>query len=172
MDLLHFEASDLYFEQADSPEVEALIQSASVLYASGEAELPLLKAYVRAPQSLNVLVALNRFYYYQHRLEEALMMAEQALVLIRCGLGFPTDWQQIDLQILREAPNSSLTRIRLYLFTLKSIGFLHMRLEHLPLSQAIFQKLVELDEKDRIGAQALLDLVEQRLQAETIGDLA
>lgn len=166
MDLLQFEAQDLYFEQADSDEVQALIQQASKDYSAGEAELPLLQAYLRAPQSLNVLVALNRFYYYQHRLQEALLVAEQALTLIRSALAFPEDWQQLDLPLLQSAPESSRTQIRLYLFTLKSIGFLNMRLEQLELSRSIFQKLVLLDEMDRIGAKGLLDIVEQRMQAQ------
>lgn len=165
MDLLQFEAKELYFEQADSDEVEALIRSASDNYGSGEAELPLLKAYLRAPQSLNVLVALNRFYYYQHRLEEALLISERALELIRVGLDFPRDWQRLSPDQINQAPKDSLTRIRLYLFTLKSVGFLNMRLENLTLSQDIFKKLVELDKCDRIGAQALLELVQQRLEA-------
>ena len=162
MDLLQFDAQDLYFEQQDSEEVEALIRSAAECYGSGEAELPLLKAYLRAPQSLNVLVALNRFYYYQHRLTEALLIAEKALVIIRSQIGFPDDWQQLSRAHISEAPSEALTRIRLYLFTLKSIGFLNMRLENLLLSQGIFEKLVALDDNDRIGAKGLLELVEQR----------
>lgn len=165
MDLLQFEAKELYFEQEDSPEVQALIQSASENYSDEQAELPLLKAYLRAPESLNVLVALNRFYYYQHRLSEALLISEKALVLIRRGLDFPEDWQHLRLEHISEAPKDWLTRIRLYLFTLKSIGFLHMRLENLELSRGIFEKLVTLDVKDRIGAKALLELVLQRQAA-------
>jgi hypothetical protein len=37
-----------------------------------------------------------------------------------------------------------------------------MRLDNLDLSQAIFEKLVELDSKDRIGAKGLLELVIKR----------
>lgn len=162
MDLLQFEVMDLYFEQKDSPDVEALIQAAAHGYASGEAELPLLKAYLRAPESLNVLVALNRFYYYQHRLQEALLISEKALALIRLGTGFPENWQLLEAHHLDEAPKDVLTRIRLYLFTLKSVGFLNMRLENLSLSRSIFEKLVMLDGKDRIGAKGLLELVIRR----------
>lgn len=165
MDLLQFDARDLYYEQEDSPEVEALIKSASEGYAHGDGELPLLKAYLRAPESLNVLVALNRFYYYQHRLTEALLISEKALGLIRRGIDFPEDWRQLELSHITEAPKDLLTRVRLYLFTLKSIGFLNMRLENLDLSRGIFEKLVALDGMDRIGAKGLLELVEKRLQA-------
>lgn len=166
MDLLQFEAQDLYFEREDRDDVQTLIKSASEGYAGGDAELPLLQAYLRAPESLNVLVALNRFYYYQHRLEEALLISEKALGLIRRELDFPEDWRILQLSHIAEAPKDWLTRIRLYLFTLKSIGFLNMRLENLNLSKAIFEKLVELDSQDRIGAKGLLELVEKRLEAE------
>lgn len=162
MDLLDFDAQGLYFEQEDAAEVQALIKSAAELYGSGEAELPLLQAYLRAPESLNVLVALNRFYYYQHRLAEALLISEQALGLIRRGIDFPDDWRQLEMRHISEAPKDLLTRIRLYLFTLKSIGFLNMRMENLALSQSIFEKLVALDTQDRIGAKGLLELVRQR----------
>lgn len=165
MDLLDFEAKDLYFQKEDSQEVQDLIKFASELYASGEAELPLLKAYLRAPESLNVLVALNRFYYYQHRLTEALIISEKALGLIQSEIDFPEDWRQLEMSHINDAPKQILTQIRLYLFTLKSVGFLNMRMENLALSRSIFEKLVALDVKDRIGAKGLLELVVQRQAA-------
>lgn len=162
MDLLDFEAQGLYFEQPDVAGVDALIASAAENYADGDAELPLLKAYFLAPESLNVLVALNRFYYYQHRLEEALAATTKALVVIRPSIAFPEHWQDLQTSHITGVSADSLTNVRLYLFTLKAIGFLNMRLERLDLSQAIFEKLVELDSKDRIGAQGLLELVIKR----------
>lgn len=165
MDLLEFDARDLYYEKEDSQEVQDLIKYAAELYGSGEAELPLLKAYLRAPESLNVLVALNRFYYYQHRLADALLISEKALTLIRQAIAFPQDWQQLEMKHISESPKDLLTQIRLYLFTLKSIGFLNMRMENLDLSRSIFEKLVALDDRDRIGAKGLLELVVQRQAA-------
>jgi len=164
MDLLEFEAQDLYFDQPDGVEVENLISRASLEYADGDAELPLLQAYLRAPESLNVLVALNRFYYYQHRLEEALLISEKALGLIRQSLDLPDHWENLEAQHIEKAPKDQLTKIRLYLFTLKSIGFLHMRLHHLSVSEAIFSKLVSVDERDRLGAKPLLELVHKQLE--------
>lgn len=162
MDLLQFEAQDLYFQQEDGAEVQELIRFASERYGSGDAELALLKAYLRAPESLSVLVALNRFYYYQHRLDEALLISEKALALIRQDLDFPEDWRQLQVVHISGAPKEFLVRIRLYLFTLKSIGFLHMRIKNLAHSRSIFEKLAELDEKDRIGARSLLELVKRQ----------
>ncbi len=159
MDLLDFEAQGLYFEQQEPAGVKELLAYASESYADGAAELPLLQAYFKAPESLNVLVALNRFYYYQHRLDEALAATMKALAVIRPMLAFPDDWRLLTLTHIETTPSSLLTQVRLYLFTLKAIGFLYMRLNQLTLSQEIFEKLVALDEKNRIGAQALLDLV-------------
>lgn len=162
MDLLDFEAQDLYFEQEEPAAVTELLKQASGDYAEGEAELPLLKAYFLAPQSLNVLVALNRFYYHQHRLEEALTATEKALQIVRAQLNFPQQWQDLSPELMASVPTEQLTQLRLYLFSLKSSGFLNMRLLRLDLSQQIFEKLVELDNKDRIGAAGLLELVKNR----------
>ena len=162
MDLLDFEAQGLYFEEPDVAGVKEMIATAAENYETGDAELPLLKAYFLAPQSLNVLVALNRFYYYQHRLEDALQATVKALAVIRPLIGFPEDWRDLQQSHISDVPPVSLTRVRLYLFTLKAVGFLNMRLHNLDLSQSIFEKLVELDSKDRIGAQGLLELVVKR----------
>ncbi|MFI3218790.1 MAG: hypothetical protein QX189_06665 [Methylococcales bacterium] len=157
MDLLDFEAEGLYFEQADVAGIKELLAEAAENYADGEAEFPLLRAYFLAPESLNVLVALNRFYYYQHRLEDALLATYKALAVIRASIDFPEHWQDLQQQHIDNTAN--LTQVRLYLFTLKAIGFLNMRLHRLELSEQIFEKLLSVDSKNRIGAQALLDLL-------------
>lgn len=168
MDLLDFQAQDLYFEQEESAAVSALLQQASLSYAVGEAEMPLLKAYFLAPQSLNVLVALNRFYYHQHRLEDALQATDKALHIVGQPLNFPLQWQDLTMQHLTALAPEQLTQLRLYLFILKSSGFLNMRLQRLTLSAGIFEKVLELDVKDRIGAAGLLALVRKRMAEDTI----
>lgn len=162
MDLLDFEAQGLYFEEPEVSGVKELIAAAAENYAAGTAELPLLRAYFLAPESLNVLVALNRYYYYQHRLEDALLATNKALAIIRLLVTFPENWRDLKIEHLTHAPAELLTQVRLYLFTLKAIGFLHMRLDNLDLSKSIFEKLVTLDSKDRIGAKGLLELVIKR----------
>lgn len=165
MDLLDFEpGEELYFQKQDSEEVQQLIEKAGNSYTDGDAELPLLQAYFRAPDSLNVLIALNRFYYYQHRLAEALTTSKKALVIINNHINFPADWQQIEMSTITNAPKEQLTWVRLYLFTLKSIGFLKMRMHQLEASKAIFEKLCELDQEDRIGAAGLLELVNRKIE--------
>jgi tetratricopeptide (TPR) repeat protein len=162
VDLLDFEAQGLYFDEPEVAGVHEMIADAAENYAQGDAELPLLKAYFLAPESLNVLVALNRFYYYQHRLDDALTATTKALAVIRPLVNFPENWRDLQLEHITQAPANLLTQVRLYLFTLKAVGFLHMRLENLDLSEAIFTKLLELDSKNRIGAEGLLELVLKR----------
>ena len=50
MDLLDFEAQGLYFDVPDAAGVKEMIAAAAENYATGEAELPLLKAYFLAPE--------------------------------------------------------------------------------------------------------------------------
>jgi hypothetical protein len=86
----------------------------------------------------------------------------KALAVIRPLIDFPEDWRNLQQIHINETPANLLTQVRLYLFTLKAIGFLNMRLEYLDVSQSIFEKLVGLDSKDRIGAKGLLELVIKR----------
>lgn len=163
MDLLDFEPGELYYQKEDSLEVQELIKQAGESYSHGEAELPLLKAFLQAPDSLNVLIALNRFYYYQHRLAEALTTSQHALHLIANNLDFPDDWQLLNLESIKSTNKKLISWVRLYLFTLKSIGFLKMRMHDLDASKCIFEKLTLLDIEDRIGAKGLLEMVNRKI---------
>lgn len=159
MDLMDFQGENLYFEE-DLPEtVEELIKTASSLYSQGEAEQPLLKALVLAPVSLNVLVSLYRFYYYQHRLEDALKIAEQALGITALRLQVPKDWQEFNQQHL-QVPPASVALLRFHLFSFKAKAFLLLRLGHKEEAKAILEKLVALDENNRLGAKQLLEVTE------------
>jgi hypothetical protein len=104
-------------------------------------------------------VALNRFYYYQHRLESALLATQKALAVIKGTINFPDNWQDLTLTDIENAPAPLLTKVRMYLFTLKAMGFLYLRMNEFNLSQSLFEKLASLDKEDRIGSKALLELV-------------
>lgn len=163
MDLLDFEAEELYFDAGEAPGVTELIRTAAMNYSDGDAEAPLLQAYALAPRSLNVLVALYRFYYYRHRLQEALRIAGEALLVQRERLDFPADWRDLTPARIAAVAAEEKVQLRFYLFTLKAEGFLQMRLRNLDSSREIFAKLVELDTQDRIGAAGLLHLVMEQL---------
>lgn len=160
MDLLDFNEHSLYFDQPLPAKVDELLRAAAEGYGNGEAELPLLRSYVQAPTHLTVLVALYRFFYYQHRLDEALKVAEQARLAAGSTLRFPADWQEIDLLYLNGAVRKSMGLVRFCLLALKAEGFVLLRLGELEEGRARLQKVRDLDEADRLGAGALLAVMD------------
>ncbi len=160
MDLLEFNEHSLYFDQPLPAPVEALLNEAAEGYAGGNAELPLLRAYVLAPGNLTVLVALYRYFYYQQRLDEALRVAEQARIAAGSALGFPADWSSLDLRYLSNAVRQSMGLVRFCLLALKAEGFLLLRMGALEDGMARLRKVRELDDADRLGAGALLAVCE------------
>jgi tetratricopeptide (TPR) repeat protein len=158
VDLLDFEGQDLYFDEALSIQAEQLLDEAAKRYESGDAELPLLQAYFHAPEHLTVLVGLYRFYYYQHRYHDALVVAARAMGVSGDRLSFPPDWRLLSSSDMGLGAIKSMGLLRFYLLTLKAAGYLNLRLDRLEEGQAMLKKVIELDPHDRLGAKALLDV--------------
>ncbi len=167
MDLLKFEGGDLYFDDEDNESVTALLDEAAKNYgrASGdivyskESETLLLRAAAISPENLSVLVGLYRFYYYQHRYENALQVAYRVLEVIGKKISFPECWNDLTLDHMGLGAMNSMQMVRFYLFALKGIAFLNLRLRRITEARAILDKIVDLDKADRIGAKQLLMLV-------------
>ncbi len=159
MDLLEFDQTELYFDEALEPEVARLLVEASDLYGSKEAETRLLWANFRAPQHLMVLVALYRYYYYQHRLEDALLVAESALAVVGRRLEFPDTWVYLREANVGAGVMRSMGLVRFYLTALKAAGYIHLRLGQMETGRSILEKLVELDSHNRLGGKALLEVL-------------
>ena len=164
MDLLEIGEQDLYFDQPLPQEVEALIAAAADAYGEPEAEDMLLAAYEKQPHHPVVHVALYRYYYYQHRLGEALHMADRTLEDTGLGLGFAGHWSEATLAGLG-AGEANMARVRYYLLALKGAGFICLRLGRREEGEMRLQKVAEMDSADRLGARAILGVVESALQA-------
>ena len=160
MDLMDFEGEKLYFEETLSPVVEDLLQQAGEMYGEGEAEPALTEALRLAPESLNVLVAMYRYYYYQHRLEDALNIAGIALSVTAHRLDIPLDWKQLTLAHISQAGPVAMALVRFHLLSLKAEAYLQLRLGRQAEGRAILEKLLELDSHNRLGAKQLLDVAE------------
>jgi len=163
MDLLDFEQAELYFDEPISPEVEHLVAMAAANYGSEDGELMLLRANFIAPQHLVVLVAMYRYYFYQHRLEDALLVAESTMAVVGRRLEFPESWRHLREANVGEAVMRSMGLLRFYLMVLKATGYINLRLGEYDTGQAMLEKLVELDSHDRIGGKALLEVVQQSM---------
>jgi tetratricopeptide (TPR) repeat protein len=156
MDLLDFEGQELYFDEAMPKEVDMLINAASESYGTPEAEENLLQAFFLAPDNLTVLVALYRYYYYQHQYEKALVVADHALKFSGPGVNFPKKWQDLTIEDVGAGAIISMGIVRFYLLSLKAAGYLNMRLHNFELAQQMLNKVVELDASNRLGAAELL----------------
>jgi len=169
MDLLDFESQDLYFDEPLIEEAKQCIDSAAERYSGDTdedgAEEQLMRAYFLAPEHPLVLVALYRYFYYSHRLHDSLIIAERVLKIFAQRMDLPSNWQQLSQQHVQESAENNMTAVRFYLLALKGAGFLEMRLEKFQNAQKRLQKVLELDSKDRLGAQALLELLNTKISS-------
>lgn len=162
MDLLkELDGSDCYFEEQLSDEVKQLLDAAAASYGEEEgAEMLLLRAFLRAPESLTVLVGLYRFYFYRHRLSDALEVADRAMELSGEAMGLTSGWPELSVEDFDRLAAGKVTIGRFYLFALKGAGYMNMRTGQIELGTAQLRKVRELDPEDRLGASVLLNVVD------------
>jgi tetratricopeptide (TPR) repeat protein len=158
VDLLDFSEKSLYFDEPLAEQAVQLIEQAAAEYGNSNVEPLLLKAYEIAPEHLTVLVALYRYYYYQHRLEDALLIAHQALAVSGQRLDFPKQWYQLTDAHIGAGALVSMGMVRFYLLALKAAGYLNLRLQKWQSAIDMLMKVTELDEADRLGTAALLEI--------------
>ena len=158
MDLMEMSDHDLYFDQPLPESLERLIAQAASLYHRPESEFMLLGAYMIQPHHPVVHVALYRYYYYKHRLAEALMIAERTLEDSGISLGFLGHWSEVTLARLK-ASESNMAMVRYYLLALKGSGFICLRMGRKDEGVMRLQKVADLDSEDRLGTRAILKVV-------------
>jgi len=168
MDLLDFEAQSLYFEDELPDEVNALLGAAADAYGSESAERSLLHAHFLAPEHLTVLVALYRYFYYQHRYRDACLVAERAMDITARRLELRCTRQQLNLQCLGAGIMKSMTLTRFYLMALKGSGYLKLRLGETGSGLARLEKVAELDTDDRMGVRSLVQLARDELRRQEL----
>jgi tetratricopeptide (TPR) repeat protein len=158
MDLQNFTSEELYFDQPMSAEVQKLLDQAANEYG-GASERLLIKAYSLAPENLAVLVGLYRYYYYQHRYQDALGIADRVMALLAPKIDFPSDWRDINFGVVAGGILRSFTLVRFYFFSLKAAGYLNLRLGRFELGRNMLECVVRNDTNDRIGARILLEVL-------------
>lgn len=161
MDLLDFSDCQLYFEEPMPSEAANLLAQASSEYGDAGAELALLRAHLLAPENLTVLVGIYRYYFYQHRLDDALIVAERALAVAATQLRLNTDWRYMTHAHLGDAAQRSFGLLRFYLIALKAASVVLLRLGRFAAARERLQKLAELDSNDRLGVARLLEVVNE-----------
>ncbi len=161
MDLHEFSGGEMYFDEKLDVRVLPLLEAAAAAYGEGDSESLLLQAAALAPNSLTVQVALYRFYYYQHRHQDALDVAIESMRKTAERLDFDITWQQWNLNVLGIGVMKSMTLVRFYLLALKGAGYLNLRLGNMDEGAAMLTKVASLDSHDRLGTSALLEVVDR-----------
>lgn len=150
---------DLFGGEA-SPVVAQLLQDAAAVYQqTNRAEAILWSAQAIDPACLPVYFALYKFYFYKFRLEDAEKVALTGLSTAAGQGGFPSDWWRLS----RTDANwdAAVGAPHFYLFTLKALAFIRLRLGKRAESLALLDKLKELDPKDSVGASVIRDLARE-----------
>lgn len=168
MDLLDFEAQSLYFETPLGYETARLLEQAATTYGKESAEHNLLRAYFLEPEHLTVLVALYRYFYYQHRYSDALTVAERAMETAARNLGLGCSWQQLNLEILAGGVIRSMTLTRFFLMALKGTGYLKLRMGETESGLERLEKVAQLDVDDRIGVRSLIAIARDELRRQQL----
>jgi len=158
MDLMDMGDCSLYFDQPLPASVELLIQEAAESYHLEQAEYMLLAAYMILPHHLTIHVALYRYYYYKHRLAEAMLIAERTIQDAGAQLGYDGHWRDATLAALN-ADADSMVMVRYYLMALKGSGLIALRMGQHDDGLQRLRTVIAMDAEDRLGTQALLDVV-------------
>ncbi|ARU32774.1 hypothetical protein CAP31_00265 [Sulfuriferula sp. AH1] len=140
-----------------SPVIAQLLHDAAAAYQhTSRAEAILWSAQAINPACLPVYFALYKFYFYKFRLADAEKVALMGLETAARQGGFASDWKQLSpLSVnwgLTDRPQ------HFYLFTLKALAFIRLRLGQHTDSLALLDKLQELDPGDSVGSSVIRDL--------------
>lgn len=162
LELLELGDDALYFDEPCPPAVAAQIDSAAHHYGQPIAEQRLLYAYFLAPEQLSVLVAIYRYYFYQHRLEDALLVAERAIEVSARRLQLVGSWRNLGPVTLGQAAMRSMGMLRFHLLALKGSAVILLRLGHSREARARLEKIAEVDARDAFGVQPLLQVIDRR----------
>lgn len=133
-----------------------LAQAVESYHNTERAESLLCSAQAHAPECLPVYFSLYKFYFYKRMLPQAEEVALQGLEMAARQGGFTPDWTRLD------AHSADWRRVdapqHFYLFTLKALAFIRLRLGQSEDSHALLAKLQELDPLDTVGGSVIRDL--------------
>ncbi len=133
-----------------------LLDAAAVYQQTNRAEKILWSAQAMDPSCLPVYFALYKFYFYKARLEDAEKAALTGLKSAAQQGGFSADWMNLSAASAKWESTEGAQHF--YLFTLKALAFIRLRLKRREESLAILHKLKELDPKDTVGSSVIRDL--------------
>lgn len=142
------------------PMVARLLQEATVSHArTYHAEAVLWSAHALDPACLAVYYALYKFYFHQGDLAEAQRLVRRSLTEAARQCGIEEDWRRAH----RASADWSDTTApqHFYLFGLKALAFIGLRMGQGEEAGDLLDKIGELDPEDNVGAAVVRDLHRQ-----------
>ena len=141
------------------PARQALIAAGIDWHDERVAEAHVTHALMLAPEALATRIGAYKFYFYRHRLQEALPHAFSVLEMAAERLRLPHDWRlvgahQAGFDAIEPWP-------RLFLQALIAYGYCLARLGRLEEGRAALAKAMELDGGDRLGARRLVAAIDR-----------
>ena len=154
---LLFGNEQIFFTPTIPVEVRMLLNRATQQYGNpAEAERLLLAAMQLAPEQLETYIALYKFYFYQKRLDDAEAIALLALEKSAAQGEFDKDWTRLTPASadwgIHDGPQ------RVYLYTMKALGFIRLRQQDFSSAEAVLRCLEQLDPDDQVGGSVILDV--------------
>ncbi|MGZ8191261.1 MAG: hypothetical protein ACXWTS_08535 [Methylococcaceae bacterium] len=140
-------------------EVNNLLQAAVAASSvdQSRAENLFLQAQTLDSQCLQTYFALYKFYFFQKRLVDAERVVLAGLEEAAKQGGFPNDYRQL-VQNRKNWDLYANESTFFYLYTLKALAFIKLRLGDTINAQLVLSHLQQLDPKDLSGASVIMDL--------------
>jgi len=140
-------------------EINNLLQAAVAASSvdQSHAETLFLQAHTLDSHCLQTYFALYKFYFFQKRLVDAERIVIAGLEESARQGGFPSDYRRLARN--RHKWNLYANEITLfYLYTLKALAFIKLRLGFTTDAQLVLSHLQQLDPEDLSGASVIMDL--------------
>lgn len=145
---------DAFYAGALPPEASSLLEEAMSHYTNTEkAESLLRKALAAYPDALPLYFSMYKFLFYKGRLQEAEQAARSALETAAEQGGFPNSYETLTPEIADWTRYDSPQHF--YLFSLKALAFIRLRLGDSDGCERMLSKLRELDSADTIGGSVI-----------------
>jgi hypothetical protein len=142
-----------------SDDVKRLLQLAATHWEdTAQSQVYMEQAIADSENSLAVLVAAYRYFFYKSNNPLALQMATQVVDQITAAEHLPIDWEHLKpiLSARKEEPN-----IRLYLNAYAASGLVLARLGDVDRAKEITARVKEIDDQREFGATTIFDVLTQ-----------
>ena len=141
---------------------QLLILAAENWQDTSKSELYINQALAKSLDSLDVLVAAYRYFYYKHNYQMALDTANQVIDKVKVSEALPDAWEQLKPILLSRKEDE---KIRLYLNAYAASGLVLAKLGKIDRAKIICVKIQEVDNmKEFTSASILMDILTRPIE--------